>query len=76
MSVYESLIEQYNGASEEEKQDIKAAFNECVDEFGEELFASEADAKFAWGELNGDDRERIAAVIEDKLLDPESGEGE
>ena len=69
-------MEQYNGASEEEKHDIKAALNECVDEFGEQLFTSEADAKFAWGELSGDDRERIAAVIEDNLLDPESGEGE
>ena len=76
MLVYGSLIEQYNGASEEEKQDIKAAFNECVDEFGEELFASEADANLAWSDLIPEDRERIAAIIEDNLLDPESGEGE
>ena len=70
-------MEQYNGASEEEKNDIKDGLNECEDGFGDELFTSKAAAMMAWSDLGSvDDRERVAAFIEENLLGRESGEGE
>ena len=69
-------MEQYNGASEEEKNAFKDALNERVDGFGDDFYDSRSAAKMAWSDLGKDDREVVAALIEETLFDPETGEGE
>ena len=77
MSLYPGLMEQYNAASEEEKNAGKDGLNKIVEEFGDDLFTSESDAKMAWSDLSSQaEKAKIAAFIEENLLDRESGEGE
>ena len=37
---YESIMEQYNAASEEDKNEAKSYLNECADEFGDMFYNS------------------------------------
>ena len=70
-------MEQYNAASEEEKNACKDGLNKIVEEFGDDLFTSEADAKMAWSDLSSPaEKDKIAEFIKENLLDRESGEGE
>ena len=73
---YESIMEQYNAASEEDKNDAKGHMNECVDEYGDMFYSSRPFAMMAWTEINGEKRDKVAAFIKENLLHPESGEWE
>ena len=71
---YESIMEQYNAASQEDKNDAKGYLNEYGDEFGDSFYNSRAFAKNAWTDLNDGERDKVAAFIKENLLHPESGE--
>ena len=72
---YESIMEQYNALSEEDKNAVKGDLNECADGFGEDFFDSRSNAGLAWADLEGSDKDKVAAYIEECLLGEESGEG-
>ena len=68
-------MEQYNALSEEDKNAVKGDLNECGDGFGEDFYDSRSSAGLAWADLQGSDRDKVAAYIEENLLHLESGEG-
>ena len=51
---YESIMEQYNAASEEDKNEAKSYLNECADEFGDDFYDSRAIAMMSWTDLKKD----------------------
>ena len=71
---YESIMEQYNAASQEEKDAAKAYLDECCDGFGSEFYDSRVFAQNAWTDATEEDRDKIAAFIKENMLDLESGE--
>ena len=71
---YESIMEQFNGASEEEKTAAKGYLNDCADEFGDQFYDSRQFAAMAWADALEEDRDKIAAYIKENMLSLESGE--
>ena len=72
---YESIMEQYNALSEEDKNAVKNELNECGDGFGDDFFDSRSSAGLAWADLEASDKGKVAAYIDENLLHEESGEG-
>ena len=50
--LYESILEKYNGASEEEQNAAKGDLNECVDGFGKAFYDGRPAAMLAWADLS------------------------
>ena len=71
---YESIMEQYNAASAEEKDAAKGYLDEISDGFGTDFYDSRQMAGMAWADATEGDRDKLAAFIKENLLSPESGE--
>ena len=69
-------MDQYNAASQEDKDAAKGYLNECADEFGDQFYDSRQFAQMAWTDALEEDRDKIAAFIKENLLSLESGEWE
>ena len=61
-------MEQFNGASEEEKTAAKGYLNDCADEFGDQFYDSRQFAAMAWADALEEDRDKIAAYIKENML--------
>ena len=71
---YESIMDQYNAASQEEKDAAKGYLNEVADGFGDGFYDGRQFAAMAWTDLDEPDRDKVAAYIKENMLAPESGE--
>ena len=65
---YESIMHQFNGASEEEKTAAKGYINDCAFGFGDQFFDSRQSAQMAWTDTLEEDRDKIAAYIKENML--------
>ena len=55
--LYESMLEKFNEASEEEQSAAKDDLNECVGGFGDAFYDSRPSAMLAWADLTEEDRD-------------------
>ena len=69
---YESIMEQYNAASQEDKDAARGYLNEISDGFGEDFYESRQMAGMIWADCT--EKDAIAAFIKENMLSPESGE--
>ena len=67
--LYESILEKYNGATEEEQNAAKNDLNECADGFGNAFYDGRPAAMLAWADLSEGDRDKVA-----KFIDPDMEE--
>ena len=55
--LYESMLEKFNEASEEEQNAAKDELNEFADGFGDAFYDSKSNAMLAWADLTEEDRD-------------------
>ena len=71
---YESIMDQYNSAEQEDKDAAIGYLNECANEFGNEFYKGRQFACLEWGSLDESEKEKIAAFIKENMIHPESAE--
>ena len=67
--LYESILEKYNEATEEEQNAAKNDLNECAEGFGDVFFDGMPAVSLAWADLTEDERDKVA-----KFIDPDMEE--
>ena len=70
---YERIVERYEGASEADKKVARDELNDRLPGFGDDFYAGRSIVMIAWADLAEDDRDKVAAFIEEEL-DSEEGE--
>ena len=74
---HESLLEQFNAASEEDQEAAKGYLNDIQDEFGDLFYTSKADAELGWTECESDSvKDKITNFIKEHLLPEDEPEKE